>query len=249
MARPSTCSNRRRRAHAGRCRHADARVMSTRRWSHRRASTPIARVMDARNRHEPGVHHRPKVCAVLQIRTQKAFADVKSFCPCFVPVREAVAMPPAQATVAGCSAGASAVQFAKVLLLSVFLSTHRRSDRCVHADNGRRRGVAERLRRVQARCAGGRPCEIFSQGLLTVKKSVIRFRPADLACQTSEPNRHPVAKHNQNIRRASQDGGVGFATSGEMQGHPAFDTCLASCGRYLRIRHDALDATAVPARQ
>jgi hypothetical protein len=58
---------------------------------------------------------------------------VKSFRPCFVPVREAVATPAAQVPVAGDNAGASALQFAKVLLLSVFLSTHRRFNRCARA--------------------------------------------------------------------------------------------------------------------
>jgi hypothetical protein len=109
--------------------------MSTHRRLHRRASSPVERVVDARNRHEPGADHRPKVCAVLQIRTQKAFVDVKSFRPCFVPVREAVATPSVRAPVVGDNTAAAAVQFAKVLLLSVFLSTRRRLNGCANAGN------------------------------------------------------------------------------------------------------------------
>ena len=123
---------------------------------------------------------------------------------------------------------------------------------CACASSARERsseGVGKRSGRRFGVRAGPPGCENFSPGLLTVKKSVIRFRPADLACQESEQNRHPVAKHNQNIRLESVDGGVGFASFGEMQGHPSFDTCLVLHGRYPRIRHDAHDATAVPARQ
>jgi len=158
-------------------------VSTCQRAGHEHASRGASPVVDARNRHQPAAVDRPKVCAVLQIRTQKAFADVKSFSPCFVPMREAVAMPSPPARVGGERAGMSVVLDAKVLLLSVFLSTHRRLSGCARVCDDLGKGVAERLRRVLARCAEGRPCEFFSRGLLTVKKSVIRFRPADLAAK------------------------------------------------------------------
>lgn len=202
---------------------------------------------DACNRHPIGADNRPKVCAVLQIRTQKALADVKRFRLRFAAVREAAARPSLRAVVGEAHSPLPAVSDAKVLLLSVFLSTFPLPGVRAHVIVNRRGGGAGRLQRVLPRHVEGHRREIFSRGLLTVKKSVIRFRPADLACEQSEPNRHPVAKHNQNIRRASQDGGVGVASSGEMQAHPQFDTCLAPWGRYPRIRHDAHDATAVPA--
>ncbi len=191
---------------------------------------------------------RSKVCAFLPIRKKKARVDVKSFSVRFGSV------------LLHCRSGrqplpfrwhrskATWVPIAKVLLLSAFLSV------CVFDafSVGRLEATVE----VVGRCSGRRfrkraeGCrrENFSWGLLTVKKSVIRFRPADLACQESEQNRHPVAKHNQDIRLESDDGGVGFASLGEKQGHPSFDTCRVVHGRHHRIRHDAHDATAVPAR-
>jgi hypothetical protein len=37
----------------------------------------------------------------------------------------------------------------------------------------------------------------FLQRVLTVKKSMIRFRPADLAAEESEQDQYPDAKHDQ----------------------------------------------------
>lgn len=204
-------------------------------------------VVDARNRQDPRAARAAKVCAVARIRTQKALPDVKSFRPCCAAVREASARPTPRTPRRCVGARASHAAQAKVLLLSAFPSARRRTRRCACVSGAVRRGAAGCSTRRQARCIGRPPCENFSRGLLTVKKSVIRFRPADLACETSQPNRHPVAKHNQVIHRTSEDGGVGFASSGETQAHPTFDICLASTGRYPRIRHDAHDATAVPA--
>lgn len=167
-----------------------------------------------------GDEGRSKVCAFPPIGKEKARVGVKSFRPCFDPV-----VADDGPAVSGCrllrrARESNFALLSKVLLLSAFLSSRVRSASFADARGGVRRRVG---------CGSGRPFraragrprrEIFSRGLLTVKKSVIRFRPADLACQESEQNRHPVAKHNQNIRLESVDGGVGFASLGEMQEHP-----------------------------
>ena len=152
----------------------------------------------------------------------------------------------ARALVPGCARCARA-ENTKVLLLSGFLfacGTRGVSGRCARGN------IARRWRcswRGAASACGGLRCENFSPWLLTVKKSVIRFRHSRPCCEQSEQNRHPVAKHNLDIHLASEDGGDGFASLGEPQGPFPFDTRLATCGGYPRIRHDALDATAVPA--
>ena len=199
-----------------------------------------------RDRCRSASDRRSKVCAFLPIRKKKARVDVKSFCDRFGPVLLHCRSRRRLSSFRRHGSMATSVSFAKVLLLSAFLSV-----RVLDAfPVGRRRSAAGGVggcsgRHFRARAEGCR-CENFSRGLLTVKKSVIRFRPADLACQESEQNRHPVAKHNQDIRLESDDGGVGFASLGEKQGHPSFDTCRVVHGRHHRIRHDAHDATAVP---
>lgn len=48
--------------------------------------------------------------------------------------------------------------------------------------------------------------------VLTVKKSVIRFRPADIAAKESEQNRHRADTLVQDVHRSTLNGGVGFAS-------------------------------------
>ncbi|MCC8620672.1 hypothetical protein [Xanthomonas vesicatoria] len=48
--------------------------------------------------------------------------------------------------------------------------------------------------------------------VLTVKKSVIRFRPADIAAKESEQNRHRADTLVQDVHRSTRNGGVGFAS-------------------------------------
>ncbi len=198
-------------------------------------------------RGEPNGRDGQKVCAFAQIGCQKAIEDVKSF-----RVRLGAVWVGIRA-LANARAGAMArmrrvrAENTKVLLLSGFLfarAAHRVPVRCVRGVAARRR---RRLQRGRGRRRGDAPCENFSPGLLTVKKTVIRFRHSRPCCEQSEQNRHPVAKHNLDIHLASEDGGDGVASPGELQGPFPFDTCPATCGGYPRIRHDALDATAVPA--
>ena len=213
----------------------------------RRHESGRSNAFGVRDRCRRASDRRSKVCAFLPIRKKKAWVDVKSFFDRFGPVllhcRSHRRLSPFRRR----RSTATQVSFAKVLLLSAFLSAV-----VFDAPSMRRRKVAAEGvggcsgRRFRKRAEGCRR-ENFSRGLLTVKKSVIRFRPADLACQESEQNRHPVAKHNQDIRLESDDGGVGFASLGEKQGHPSFDSCRVVHGRHHRIRHDAHDATAVPA--
>ena len=48
--------------------------------------------------------------------------------------------------------------------------------------------------------------------VLTVKKSVIRFRPADIAAEESEQNRHQADTLVPDVHRSAIHGGVGFAS-------------------------------------
>ncbi len=48
--------------------------------------------------------------------------------------------------------------------------------------------------------------------VLTVKKSVIRFRPADIAAKESEQNRHRADTLVQDVHRSTLNGGVGSAS-------------------------------------
>ncbi|AAW75050.1 AAA ATPase containing von Willebrand factor type A (vWA) domain [Xanthomonas oryzae pv. oryzae KACC 10331] len=48
--------------------------------------------------------------------------------------------------------------------------------------------------------------------MLTVKKSVIRFRPADIAAEESEQNRHRADKLVPDVYRSANHGGVGAAS-------------------------------------
>ncbi|TWR09405.1 hypothetical protein FQJ95_25675, partial [Xanthomonas vasicola] len=48
--------------------------------------------------------------------------------------------------------------------------------------------------------------------MLTVKKSVIRFRPADIAAEESEQNRHRADKLVPDVHRSDNHGGVGPAS-------------------------------------
>lgn len=48
--------------------------------------------------------------------------------------------------------------------------------------------------------------------VLTVKKSVIRFRPADIAAEESEQNRHQADTLVPDVHRSTVNGGVGFAS-------------------------------------
>lgn len=48
--------------------------------------------------------------------------------------------------------------------------------------------------------------------VLTVKKSVIRFRPADIAAKESEQNRHRADTLVQDVHRSTLKGGVGSAS-------------------------------------
>ncbi|MBD8246739.1 hypothetical protein JH271_14910 [Xanthomonas campestris pv. campestris] len=48
--------------------------------------------------------------------------------------------------------------------------------------------------------------------VLTVKKSVIRFRPADIAAEESEQNRHQADTLVPDVHRSTINGGVGFAS-------------------------------------
>lgn len=200
-----------------------------------------------RRRHEPNRRDGPKVCAFAQIRWQKAIEDVKSFRTRLGAVRVAVWTRAGRRACSTQRCPRARTENTKVLLLSGFLFA-RGACRCRSA---RARAAAARagryVRGAGGRCRGHGPCENFSPGLLTVKKTVIRFRHSRPCCEQSEQNRHPVAKHNLDIHLASEDGGDGFASLGEPQGPFPFDTCLATCGGYPRIRHDALDATAVPA--
>jgi hypothetical protein len=216
-----------------------------------RASGTVARVVPgargASDRYEPSGRDGLKVCAFAQIRWQKAIDHVKSFCvrlgAVWVGVRPYVHARAGQVV----HTRRARAENTKVLLLSGFLfacAARCTSMRCV------RRVMPCRWRCLQRgwrRRRGDAPCEIFSPGLLTVKKTVIRFRHSRPCCEQSEQNRHPVAKHNLDIHLASEDGGDGVASPGELQGPFPFDTCPATCGGYPRIRHDALDATAVPA--
>lgn len=160
---------------------------------------------------------RPKVCAFVQIRWQKALRDVKTFRLCFAPVLGRIGASAAARPMQWRCARSNLAPNAKVLLLSGFLfacGVHGGCRDGLHGVCTRRGGTVCGVRR---RCGGRRGCENFSPGLLTVEKGVIRFRPADLACEQSEQNRHPVAKHNLDIHLASQDGGDGFASLGEPQ--------------------------------
>lgn len=203
--------------------------------------------VDASGGRERSAQGGHKVCAFAQIRWQKAIKDVKSFYRRLGAVWVAVGATAGMQATTAAGTRTLRAKNTKVLLLSVF-----RFMRGRHCDIGARaRGVMaggwRRVRRGRERGCGRAPCENFSPGLLTVKKSVIRFRHSRPCCEQSEQNRHPVAKHNLDIHLASEDGGDGFASPGEPQGPFSSGTCLATCGRYPRIRHDALDATAVPA--
>ncbi|QEO96540.1 hypothetical protein XOCgx_1547 [Xanthomonas oryzae pv. oryzicola] len=48
--------------------------------------------------------------------------------------------------------------------------------------------------------------------MLTVKKSVIRFRPADIAAEESEQNRHRADQLVPDVHRSANHGGVGAAS-------------------------------------
>ncbi len=56
--------------------------------------------------------------------------------------------------------------------------------------------------------------------VLTVKKSVIRFRPADIAAKQSEQNRHQADQLVQDVHRSTIDGGVGSASLQENSSRP-----------------------------
>lgn len=218
----------------------------------------VVRALDGRNRVTRGAcsasnrcctgrRDRRKVCAFAQIRWQKAIEDVKSFCIRLGAVWGTPGACPGVGAGAWTCACCVHAENTKVLLLSGFLfkrGAQRVALRCA-------RGVGACAWRCSPRGSGrgcrGAPCENFSPGLLTVKKSVIRFRHSRPCCEQSEQNRHPVAKHNLDIHLASEDGGDGLPSLGEPQDPFPFDTCLATCGGYPCIRHDALDATAVPA--
>lgn len=58
------------------------------------------------------------------------------------------------------------------------------------------------------RCLAKKKCE----RVLTVKKSVIRFRPADIAAEESEQNRHRADKLVPDVHRNDNHGGVGPAS-------------------------------------
>lgn len=202
------------------------------------------RVLDGREKNGRGGR---KVCAFVQIRWQKAITRVKSFYLRLGAVRVGVGVRRKARVATTARTCTTRDANTKVLLLSGFLFM--RGTRC--AVGWHARGVVagrwRRVRRAPGCGCGQAPCENFSPGLLTVKKSVIRFRHSRPCCEQSEQNRHPVAKHNLDIHLASEDGGDGFASPGEPQDPFPFDTSLATCGWYPRIRHDALDATAVPA--
>ncbi|BAV99326.1 hypothetical protein LEN_3839 [Lysobacter enzymogenes] len=62
-----------------------------------------------------------------------------------------------------------------------------------------------RSRAGRAGAAGG--AKKNSPGLLTVGKSVIRFRPADVSCHESENSQRDNTQHNSNLRPDYQNGG------------------------------------------
>lgn len=104
---------------------------------------------------------------------------------------------------------------------------------------GGRRGV-RRTRRARQR-------KKICAEVLTVKKTVIRFRPADVAAQASESDRHQNAKHNLDIRQEPEDGGVGVASLRETQRLPWHRTRIDIRYGCFCIRSGPQRAPAVPA--
>lgn len=72
---------------------------------------------------------------------------------------------------------------------------------------------------VDAEHCDGRRKKICKR-VLTVKKSVIRFRPADIAAKESEQNRHQADQLVQDVHRSTIDGGVGSASLQENSSRP-----------------------------
>ena len=70
---------------------------------------------------------------------------------------------------------------------------------------------AARLDHVDALHCDGR-LKKKCKRVLTVKKSVIRFRPADIAAEESEQNRHQADTLVPDVHRSTINGGVGFAS-------------------------------------
>ncbi|WP_184621031.1 hypothetical protein [Xanthomonas sp. 3058] len=70
---------------------------------------------------------------------------------------------------------------------------------------------AARLARLDTPHRDARPKKNCKR-VLTVKKSVIRFRPADIAAKESEQNRHQADKLVPDVHRSAISGGVGFAS-------------------------------------
>lgn len=110
--------------------------------------------------------------------------DVKTFRPRCTAVPGAVTSPGAGMRTRAARWLHGAGVFIAWLFSSVFLHA-------LTSAAARRLRALPRLAAVERGCGcgrGGTPegagCEIFSRGLLTVKKTVIRFRPADLACPT-----------------------------------------------------------------
>lgn len=85
------------------------------------------------------------------------------------------------------------------------------SDAAVRALAVRRAARVVRLPDVDARHGDGE-LKKKCKRVLTVKKSVIRFRPADIAAKESEQNRHQADTLVQDVHRSTITGGVGSAS-------------------------------------
>lgn len=101
-----------------------------------------------------------------------------------VAVREVRQRTPPLMRMLSAGRGMIAVHCSGVLVSSCFIHNTVHCRRCMSMSLRVLAPSASRLRDCLRRCVRVPSREFFRGGLLTGKKSVIRFRPADLACQT-----------------------------------------------------------------